>query len=158
MIKFSSYSMIKRTLALILLIVFFILVVFGRLFYLQIYNGHSYVKRGLTQWLRDLPLTAQRGEIVDRNGVVLASSYTTYDVYVRPSDIESSERVASLLSRVLQFEYEEVLEKVNKKSFSEVKITKDISKDKVQEILTVVYFLLRIQKEIMNTTICFAKF
>ncbi len=135
MIKFSSYSMIKRTLALVLLIVFFILIIFGRLFYLQIYNGHSYVKKGLTQWLRDLPLTAQRGQIVDRNGVVLASSYTTYDVYVRPSDVSDQSGVASLLSRVLSLDYNEVLEKVEKRSYSEVKIAKDIEKSQVQEIL-----------------------
>ena len=115
-IKYSSYSMIKRTLALVLLIVFFLLIIFARLFYLQIFNGYSFVKRGLTQWLRDLPLTAQRGQIVDRNGVVLASSYTTYDVYVRPADVENASEVAQVLSTVLKLEYEKILEKIEKKS------------------------------------------
>ena len=95
-IKFSVYSMLKRTSALVLLVVFFVSVIFARLFYLQVINNEELVKKGLTQWLRDLPLTAQRGQIVDRNGVVLASSYTTYDIYVRPADIESFESIAKL--------------------------------------------------------------
>lgn len=135
MVKYSIYSMFKRTSALIMLIVFFICVLFGRLFYLQVLNGNSFVERGLSQWLRDLPLTAQRGQIVDRNGVVLASSYTTYDVYVRPSDIKNAQGVASLLSRVLDIDYEEILSKTTNKSYSEIKIAKDIEKTKVEQIL-----------------------
>jgi len=134
-VNYSSYSMIKRTLALVLLIVFFLLVVFGRLFYLQIFNGYAFVKKGLTQWLRDLPLIAARGKIVDRNGVVLASSYTTYDVYVRPADVQNKDAVAQLLSSVLELDYQEVLEKVSKKAYSEVRILNDVQKEKVQQIL-----------------------
>ncbi len=133
--KFSSYSMIKRTLALILLIVFFILIIFGRLLYLQVFAGANFVERGLSQWLRDLPLTAQRGQIVDRNGVVLASSFTTYDVYVRPSDVEDAAALAKMLSSVLDLDFEKTLEKVSKKSQSEVRIKKDIQKEQVQQIL-----------------------
>ncbi len=133
--KYSSYSMIKRTLALIMLIVLFLLVIFGRLLFLQVLSGESYIKKGLSQWLRDLPLTANRGQITDRNGVVLASSYTTFDVYVRPSEINSPEAASDVLSRVLELDYQKTYEKVTKKSQSEVRILQDISKDKVQEIL-----------------------
>ena len=99
-IKYSSYSMIKRLSALLMLIIFFAVVVIFRLFYLQVLNDESYIQKGLTEWLRDLPLTATRGSITDRNGVILASSYTTYDVYVRPADIEDFEAVAGVLSSV----------------------------------------------------------
>ena len=135
MIKFSSYSMLKRTLALVMLVVLFICIIFGRLFYLQIFNSYSFVKRGLSQWLRDLPLTAQRGNIVDRNGVVLASSYTTYDVYVRPNDVKDANKVALLLSEILSLDFEKILTKINNKSLSEIKIAKDIEKNEVQKIL-----------------------
>lgn len=134
-VKFSSYSMVKRLLALIMLIAFFAFIIIFRLLYIQVIGGHSFVKKGLTEWLRDLPLIATRGSITDRNGVVLASSYTTYDIYVRPADVEDSEGVASLLSSVLNFEYEEVLQKVQKKGYSEVKIATDVEKSTVQQIL-----------------------
>ncbi len=134
-IKYSSYSLTKRLLALTVLVAFFACMIIFRLFYLQIIGGYSLVKEGLTEWLRDLPLIANRGEITDRNGVVLASSHTTYDVYIRPADIEDSEAVAKLLSDVLKLDYEETLEKVSKKGLSEIKIATDIEKSEVQEIL-----------------------
>ena len=134
-VKYSSYSMIKRLLALTVLVTFFAFIVIVRLFYIQIIGGYSFVKQGLTEWLRDLPLIATRGSITDRNGVILASSYTTYDVYVRPADVDDSEGVASLLSTVLNLDYEKVFEKVTKKGFSEVKIETDIEKSTLQQIL-----------------------
>ena len=97
-IKYSTYSMKKRLLALTLLVIFFAVCVISRLFILQVADSEKYVKRGLTQWLRDLPLTATRGSITDRNGVVLASSYTTYDVYVRPADVDHLSFVYSVRS------------------------------------------------------------
>lgn len=134
-VKYSSYSMIKRLLALFVLVTFFAFIICFRLFYLQILSGGSFVKKGLTQWLRDLPLVATRGTITDRNGVVLASSYTTYDVYVRPADIEQAEETANILSNILEMDYEKVYEKITKKGMSEVKIATDIEREVVQKIL-----------------------
>ena len=133
--KYSSYSMLKRLSALFMLIAFFAVFVIGRLFYLQVIGGYSIVKKGLTEWLRDLPLIASRGTITDRNGVVLASSHTTYDVYVRPADVSDIQGVSRLLSDKLELEYEKVYEKISKRNYSEIKIKQDIEKQVVQEIL-----------------------
>lgn len=133
-VKFSSYSMIKRLLALVVLVAFFACLIVFRLFYLQVVGGYEIVKKGLTQWLRDLPLTATRGKITDRNGVVLASSYTTYDVYVRPADVDDKESLAKLLSQKFELDYNKTLEKISSK-LSEVCIQKDIEKQVVQELL-----------------------
>ena len=72
-LKYSSYSIFKRLLALTMLIAFFACIIISRLFYLQVIGGYSIVKKGLTEWLRDLPLVASRGTITDRNGITLAS-------------------------------------------------------------------------------------
>jgi len=134
-IKYSSYSMFKRLLALVVLVTFLASGILIRLFYLQVTGNYKFVSKGLTEWLRDLPLTALRGKITDRNGVVLASSYTTYDVYVRPADVKDSEGVAELLSSALGIDYETCYQKVTKKGYSEVKIESDIEKPIVQNIL-----------------------
>lgn len=133
-VKYSSYSMKKRLLALVVLIAFFACLIVFRLFYLQVINGYSIVKKGLTEWLRDLPLTANRGTVTDRNGVVLASSHTTYDVYVRPADVENKESLSRLLSDKFELDYQKTLDKVSSK-LSEVCIQKDIEKEVVQDLL-----------------------
>ncbi len=125
----------KRLLALSMLVIFFAVCVVSRLFYLQVANSDAYIKKGLTQWLRDLPLTATRGSITDRNGIVLASSYTTYDVYVRPADVENAQKVADVLSKHLVLDKNNIYEKITESKYGEVRIAKDIEKIKVQEIL-----------------------
>lgn len=134
-IKYSTYSMKQRLLAIISLVIFFAVCVTSRLFFLQIVKSNDYIKKGLTQWLRDLPLTAMRGSITDRNGVVLASSYTTYDVYVRPADVENFEKVAKILSEKLNLNRDDIYEKITKSNYGEVRIAKDIEKKVVQLIL-----------------------
>lgn len=135
-IKYSTFSMKKRLLALSMLVIFFAVLIISRLLSLQIINHSKYVEKGLTQWLRDLPLTAMRGSITDRNGVVLASSYTTYDVYVRPADVEDFESVAKVLSENLELDFAEIYEKITTTKYGEIKIKKDIEKSKVQDILS----------------------
>ena len=134
-VKYSSYSMFKRLLALIVLVTFFVCTIIARLFYLQIIDGYSITKKGLTQWLRDLPLTAIRGSITDRNGVVLASSYTSYDIYVRPADIVDLQGLTLTLSSVLEEDYDKLYEKISKHNYSEIKIKSHVSKDVVSKLL-----------------------
>ena len=52
--------------------VFFIL--FARLFALQIIDGAWLRAKAADQWTRDLPIIPKRGDILDTNGNVLASS------------------------------------------------------------------------------------
>ncbi len=134
-VKYSSYSMKKRLLALTMLIAFFAFLIVFRIFYLQVIGGYSYVKKGLTQWLRDLPLVASRGSITDRNGVVLASSHTTYDVYIRPADVEDFSEVSNVISNALGMDYNEIFQKINGKSYSEIRVAQNIEKSDVQAIL-----------------------
>ena len=134
-IRYSEYSMKQRLLALTMLVIFFAVCVISRLFFLQVSHSEKYIEKGLTEWLRDLPLTAARGTITDRNGIVLASSYTTYDVYVRPADVENMENVVSVLSKNLQMSENDIYEKITKFNYGEIRIAKDIEKDVVQSIL-----------------------
>lgn len=137
--KYSSYSMHQRLLALSVLVAFFGFIVICRLFFIQVANGYSFVERGVTEWLRDLPLTASRGSISDRNGVTLADSYTSYDVFVRPADVSDAEGLSKLLSDTLKLEYTEVYEKVSKKNLSEIKIKGNVEKQEVKALLSNYY-------------------
>ncbi|MDE5539255.1 MAG: stage V sporulation protein D, partial [Bacilli bacterium] len=63
---------------------------------------------------RELPIKADRGEIVDRNGVVLASNITTVSLVVVPGQIDDAEAVAQDLSRILKSDYKDMLRHVTK--------------------------------------------
>lgn len=133
--KYTSVSIKNRLLAMFIVVTFFLCALIVRLLYLQVITGNSLSSRAYQQWLRDLPMTAARGEILDRNGASLASSYTTYDVYVRPADIKDSLAVTKVISDATNEDFDKVHEKVSKRGYSEVLVVKSVEKSVVQNIL-----------------------
>ena len=124
----------KRLLAMLVLLVSIFIVLFCRLFYLQVFKAESLQKMAEEQWTRDLPINAERGTIYDRNGVVLAVSYTTYDIYVRHSNLENPEAVANLLSKKLNLNYDTVFEKVSNSKVSESLIKMQVESDVAKQL------------------------
>ncbi len=118
----SIFSLQKRLLAIFLLVIsiFFALII--RLFIIQIIQSDWLTKKAASQWTRDLPINAKRGNITDVNGASLAESYSSYDVYVRASMVEKPVKVAQLLSQVIGLNYEDTFKKVTNTTISEVLI------------------------------------
>ena len=119
---YNIYSIQKRFLAIILIIIFAFVALFGRIFYLQIINGKNLQYLAADQWLRDLPLSSKRGEIYDANGVSLATTITTYDVYVRARNVKNPNELTEKLSSLLNLDYDKTFAKVTNKKVSEVLI------------------------------------
>ena len=74
------------------IVVYFIgIILLVRLFNLQIVHGASYRETSNTRLSRESTLEAARGEIMDRSGNVLASTYTTFnlELYKTKSDNET---------------------------------------------------------------------
>lgn len=99
-----------------------------RLSYLQIVNAGWLQLVAEEQWTRDLPISPQRGTIYDRNKVELAVSYSSYNVYVRASNVKDASAVASLLSPLLNIDYNSIFEKANNRGISESLVKMQIDK------------------------------
>lgn len=96
------------------MLAFFALIV--QLFSVSIIKGKYWTNKAMAQWSRTTYLKAERGKITDRDGTVLASSYTTYQVCVNPQNIQvdDRERIANILSTYLDMDYDTVLAKMSK--------------------------------------------
>ena len=116
------------------LVAFVFLIIIVRLGYLQLFKGSWLQARAIDQWTRELPLNALRGDIVDTNGVTLATNYTTYDIYVRPSMVKDKNKVTEDLCSILGLEYEKVYFKVTDMFVSESLIKLQAKKDIVDKI------------------------
>ena len=105
----------KLLVAMLLSGVAFLLII-GKLFDVSIIKGRDWTQKAMRQWTRVTSVKAERGRILDRNGTVLASSYTTYQVCVNPQNIQESdrERIASILSTYLDLNYDVVMAKLTK--------------------------------------------
>lgn len=107
---------IKITLIAVTIICLIILI---RVFYLQLFSYNKLNRLATSLWQRNLPITAERGEILDRNGKVLATNITTTTIYVVPNQIKNKEEVAQKLSQVLNKDYDKILKHLTKRTYLE---------------------------------------
>lgn len=135
MLQFHSvYSIQKRLLAFSLLVAFIFMGLIIRLAYLQVFKSADLQTLAEEQWTRDLPISAVRGKIYDRNGNVIAISYSTYDVYIRASNVENPHQVASFLSELLKLDYDMLLAKAQNYKMSEVLVKLHVEQEIANKI------------------------
>lgn len=134
--EYTLYSLRKRILAIVCLISFIFLLLFARLFYIQVINSKDLQQKAESQWTRDLPITAERGIIYDKNGAALAVSYTTYNVYTRYREINDLTKTANFLASKLDMSFNYVFEKISKSTVSEVLIKMQIDQELAEEIIS----------------------
>ena len=77
-------------LVLIFFITFFIVILL-KIAYIEMVDYKKLSSLANDLWSRDLPIEANRGLILDRNGVVLADNITTTSLVLVPSQIKNKE-------------------------------------------------------------------
>lgn len=113
----------------------FCMLIVGKLAYLMIFKSEYYTEKALEVQERERKIKAPRGQILDRNGKVIASNKTVCTVSVIYNQIKNPDKVIEILSKELEIDKEEVRKKVEKKSVRE-KIKSNIPKetgDKIRE-------------------------
>ena len=109
----------KKVLVVFLAAVAVILGLIGRLCYLMIFDAEYYQKKAEALHEREREIKAARGEIVDRNGTVLATNRTVCTISVIHSQIKDQERVIEVLAEELELEPKVVRKRVEKVSSME---------------------------------------
>lgn len=99
-----------------LLVLCILIIIVIRVFYIQVFSYDKLSNLAESLWSRELPIGADRGEIYDRNGKVLATNLTTTSLVLIPNQIENKEEVAQKLSEILGSDYEDMLAHVSKKT------------------------------------------
>ncbi|WP_207726853.1 peptidoglycan D,D-transpeptidase FtsI family protein [Anaerosolibacter carboniphilus] len=77
-----------------------ILVLIGRLAFIQIINGEEYQKKAMSQWFKELPTGMDRGKIFDRNLIPLTNRKTTTNLVIYPESFPKSDTNIKLLSEL----------------------------------------------------------
>jgi len=73
----------------------------GRAVYIQVIENEFFQKQGEVRFARTLALPASRGRILDRNGVVLASSIPVPSIWAIPEDVPRSPEALKKLAKLL---------------------------------------------------------
>ena len=97
----------------IIMLLLLLLIIF-RVFYIQIIDYEKLKEYADDLWSRELPIEANRGKILDRNGEVLADNLTTTSLVLIPNQIKDKEKTTKALSEILNVSYDNMKEHVYK--------------------------------------------
>ena len=142
----KDFSLLFRGRCLALLSVFALLLSFltATLFRMQIFCYEEYQEKVLQQITVGSALKADRGNIYDRNGNLLATSKTTWRIYISPVDIRAAmkkqgegvaRRVARGLADILQKDYEGIYKKTQNFYRLDETIAKNVDKTTADRVL-----------------------
>lgn len=106
----------SRVLIVFIVVVLLFTLLLFRMFYIQVIDYENLSKLANNLWSRNLPITADRGLITDRNGVILADNITTSSLVVVPNQITNKEEVAKSLADILNVPYDDMYLHLTKKT------------------------------------------
>lgn len=99
-----------------LAIIFIFILIMIKVFYIQVIDYKKLNNFAKDLWSRNLPLEADRGNIFDSNGKLLAGNITTTSLVLIPNQIVDKELTSKKLSEILNVDYDQMYSHVSKKT------------------------------------------
>ena len=103
--------------------------------YVQVFENAFYKRQGEVRFARTLTLPANRGRILDRNGLILASSVPAPSVWANPEEIDRSPEGLRQLSKRLEMSPAELAKKLENEDKTFVWLRRQMDEHIVKEIL-----------------------
>ncbi|MEC9488051.1 MAG: stage V sporulation protein D [Halanaerobium sp.] len=113
----NTHSLIRRRIVFLFIVVFILIILLaGRLTWIQVIKKEEYEDKALTQRLRSLKVQPKRGIIYDRNMIELALSASADTVVAFPAEIKDPAATARELAGILSLDEETIYEKITKRA------------------------------------------
>lgn len=109
-------SIDKRIRIVLIIVIAMFVVIILKVAYVQLIDYVKLNELADDLWSRELPIAADRGRILDRNGVVLADNITTTSLVLIPNQITDKEKASTLLAEILGVTKEEMDKHVYKET------------------------------------------
>ncbi|MFP3124195.1 MULTISPECIES: stage V sporulation protein D [Bacillaceae] len=113
--RVSNVTVRKRLIFVLVCGLLIFLVVDVRLGYVQFALGNMLTERAKDSWSRNIKFEPERGRILDRNGVELATNKSAPSIFVVPRQIENPAATAEKLAAVLDASREDIYKHLTKK-------------------------------------------
>ncbi len=107
----------------------------GRAAYVQVIENDFYIKQGTKRFARTLELPANRGRILDRNGLLLASSVPAPSVWANPEDLERDPVKLRQLAKLLEMSPAELDKKLQDEDKTFVWLRRQMDEPVVKQVL-----------------------
>ena len=138
---------VKRATSIGILIAVAFVILLLRILKYQTLDYEKYRDKVLNQITTEAEVVADRGKIYDRNGVLLASSTTTYRVFIAPRIVaQMSEEqklkydvlIATELSTILQVEYDFILEQTTHTKYMDRTLARNVDEEVAEQVRKVI--------------------
>ena len=106
----------------------------ARAAYIQVVSNDFYQKQGEVRFARTLELPANRGRILDRNGLILASSVPVPSIWAIPEDVDLDKKQAVLLAKLLEMPVVELNKKLADDDKTFVWLRRQVDESVAQQI------------------------
>jgi cell division protein FtsI (penicillin-binding protein 3) len=106
----------------------------GRAAYVQVINNDFYLRQGEVRFARTLELPANRGRILDRNGLILASSVPAPSIWAIPEDVEDNKAKLQQLAKLLEMPLSELNKKLEDEDKTFVWLKRQVDEPVAQQI------------------------
>jgi penicillin-binding protein 2 len=114
----NGYSRALRANTLAMVIVALMILLAGRMFYMQTFDHGDYLEKSEENRIRVVPEIAVRGKILDRNGHVLVDNRPSYVIAAVPGEVSDRiDYVSEGLSSLLDVPAEQLADKIRKSRF-----------------------------------------
>jgi len=130
--KPEQSSQTRRFLVVTILFTVLLLGIVGRLYYLQVVRGDYYAGVAEDNRLRIISTDAPRGEIRDRNGVVLATDVPSFDVVVTTYDLSDADAELATIARLTGKKVQDLKNTVKNagvSAFTPITVVRNVSKE-----------------------------
>ncbi len=106
----------------------------GRAAYIQVFGNAFFQRQGEVRFARTLELPANRGRILDRNGLILASSVVAPSIWAIPEDIDRDPAKLQQLARLLSMPVADLNKKIQDEDKTFVWLKRQVDESVAQEI------------------------
>lgn len=106
----------------------------ARAAYIQVLSNDFYQRQGEVRFGRTLDIPANRGRILDRNGLILASSVPAPSIWAIPEDVEIDKAQLQRLAKLLDMPASDLSKKLNDEDKSFVWVKRQVDDDTAKKI------------------------
>ncbi len=106
----------------------------ARAAYIQVFNNEFFQRQGEVRYNRTLELPANRGRILDRNGLILASSVPAPSIWAIPEDVSLDAAERKQLAQLLDLPEADLAKKLADEDKSFVWLKRQIDPDNAKKI------------------------
>lgn len=98
----EQYKFRLRVGAVALLVLLLFCILLFRLFVLQVVRHDAFAERAENNRTAVVPIVPNRGQILDRNGIVLATNYSAYTLEITRSKVKDMDETIDALSELVE--------------------------------------------------------